>query len=51
MSSRGYQVSLDPEWSALAKKQLKGKEPDTLLWYTNEDVVVKPLYTKDDVQT
>ncbi|OXA56817.1 Methylmalonyl-CoA mutase, mitochondrial [Folsomia candida] len=48
--SRAYAVTLDPEWSTLAKKQLKGKDPETLLWYTYEDVVVKPLYTKDDTK-
>jgi methylmalonyl-CoA mutase len=41
---------LDPEWSALAKKQLKGKDPESLLWHTYEDVVVKPLYTQEDVR-
>lgn len=42
---------MDPEWSELAKKELKGKEPeDELLWYTNEDIVIKPLYTADDTK-
>lgn len=42
---------MDKEWSELAKKELKGKEPeDELLWYTNEDIVIKPLYTADDTK-
>jgi methylmalonyl-CoA mutase len=43
-----YQKPLHPEWSALAKKQLKGKEPDSLVWHTTEKIDVKPLYTKED---
>ena len=40
---------LDPEWVALAKKQLKGKNPEEeLLWYTSEDITLKPLYTQKD---
>lgn len=42
---------LDPEWAALARKQLKGKDPEQeLLWYTNEDVTLKPLYTAKDTE-
>src|SRR5258705_200070 len=42
---------MDPEWAELAKKELKGKDPaDELLWYTNEDIVIKPLYTKEDTK-
>ncbi|CAL8147565.1 unnamed protein product [Orchesella dallaii] len=44
-------LHMDPEWSELAKKELKGKSPgDELLWYTNEDVVIKPLYTTRDTE-
>jgi methylmalonyl-CoA mutase len=41
---------MNPEWVNLAKKQLKGKDPEELLWYTQEDIVVKPIYTKEDVK-
>ncbi|ODN06153.1 Methylmalonyl-CoA mutase, mitochondrial [Orchesella cincta] len=45
-------LHMDPEWSELAKKELKGKAPaDELLWYTNEDVVIKPLYTTEDTKS
>ncbi|CAG7678015.1 unnamed protein product [Allacma fusca] len=43
-------LTLDQEWAGLAKKQLKGKDPETLLWYTPEEITVKPLYTKDDTE-
>ena len=41
---------LDPEWTTLAKKQLKGRDPEELLWYTNEGITLKPLYTNKDVE-
>ncbi|KAI9502385.1 methylmalonyl coenzyme A mutase [Coemansia spiralis] len=44
-------VPLDPEWSRLAAKECKGKDPEaTLAWHTLEDIPVKPVYTTDDVQ-
>ena len=42
-------VNLDPAWSELAKKQLKGKDPAKLAWQTAEGLTVKPLYTAEDV--
>ena len=42
-------VNLDPAWSELAKKQLKGKDPGKLAWNTAEGLTVKPLYTAEDV--
>jgi len=42
-------VNLDPAWSELAKKQLKGKDPAKLAWNTAEGLTVKPLYTAEDV--
>ncbi len=35
-------------WRALAEKELKGRDPDTLTWETLEGIKVKPLYTADD---
>ncbi|KAM3931422.1 methylmalonyl-CoA mutase, mitochondrial [Leptodactylus fuscus] len=46
-SVRSHQT-LHPEWAALAKKQLKGKDPESLRWHTPEGIVIKPLYTKRD---
>jgi len=42
-------VNLDPDWTELAKKQLKGKDPKSLVWETAEGISVKPLYTADDL--
>jgi len=39
---------LHPEWSALAKKALKGKDPEILTWHTAEGIKIKPVYTKQD---
>merc|ERR1719356_77363 len=33
----------------MAKKQMKGKDPDHLTWYTLEGIAVKPLYTAADL--
>ncbi|OWJ78518.1 MULTISPECIES: methylmalonyl-CoA mutase [Haematobacter] len=35
-------------WRALATKELKGRDPDTLTWQTLEGIPVKPLYTEED---
>ena len=35
-------------WTALATKELKGKDPEGLIWNTLEGIPVKPLYTADD---
>jgi len=37
------------EWRELAAKELKGKDPDTLVWHTPEGIDVKPLYTDADL--
>ncbi len=42
-------ASLD-DWRALAKKELKGAEPESLNWQTPEGIEVKPLYTAEDVE-
>jgi len=41
-------AGLHPEWSALAKKALKGKDPEVLTWHTAEGIDIKPVYTKQD---
>ncbi|XP_043918593.1 methylmalonyl-CoA mutase, mitochondrial [Protopterus annectens] len=43
-----HREPLHPEWAALAKKQLKGKNPEELIWHTPEGISIKPLYTKRD---
>ena len=36
------------QWRALASKELKGADPDSLTWDTLEGIAVKPLYTAED---
>ncbi|HSG36283.1 MAG TPA: methylmalonyl-CoA mutase family protein, partial [Paracoccaceae bacterium] len=38
------------KWRALAAKELRGADPDSLIWNTLEGIPVKPLYTEDDVK-
>ncbi|MFH1984835.1 MAG: methylmalonyl-CoA mutase [Pseudomonadota bacterium] len=38
------------EWKAFSEKQLRGKPLDSLNWNTPEGIVVKPLYTAEDVE-
>ena len=37
------------EWADLAKKELKGKESDTLIWRTPEGIDIQPLYSEKDI--
>lgn len=37
------------DWLDLTKKELKGKDPESLNWKTPENITVKPLYSEDDV--
>jgi len=37
------------DWRALASRDLKGADPDTLVWTTPEGIDVKPLFTADDL--
>ncbi|KAF3849628.1 hypothetical protein F7725_019347 [Dissostichus mawsoni] len=45
---RQDQDELHAEWASLAKKQLKGKNPEDLIWRTPEGLNIKPVYTKAD---
>ena len=38
------------DWRELAAKELKGKDPDSLVWQTPEGIPVKPLYTDADLE-
>jgi methylmalonyl-CoA mutase len=42
-------VSNIDDWRELAEKELKGTDPDSLVWQTPEGIPVKPLYTEADV--
>jgi methylmalonyl-CoA mutase len=37
------------DWRKLAAQDLKGADPDTLVWHTPEGIDVKPLYTAADL--
>ncbi len=37
-------------WRDLAAKELRGADPDTLVWTTPEGIPVKPLYTAADLE-
>ncbi|PFX28676.1 methylmalonyl-CoA mutase, mitochondrial-like [Stylophora pistillata] len=46
-----HREPLHPEWAELAKKQLKGADPEKkLTWHTPEGIDIKPVYTKTDTQ-
>ncbi len=38
------------DWQELAKKELKGRSPEDLIWHTPEGIDVKPLYTARDLE-
>ena len=38
------------EWRELSKKELKGKEVETLIWKSPEGIDIQPLYTKEDLE-
>jgi methylmalonyl-CoA mutase len=38
------------KWRALAEKELKGRDPDELVWPSPEGIPVEPLYTADHLR-
>ena len=38
------------KWRDLAERELKGRDPDTLIWESPEGIAVKPLYTAADLE-
>ena len=38
------------DWADLAKKELKGKDSDTLVWKTPEGIDIQPLYCEKDIE-
>ncbi|XP_014382851.2 methylmalonyl-CoA mutase, mitochondrial [Alligator sinensis] len=49
-ASRLMSRCLHPEWAAIAKKQLKGKNAEDLMWHTPEGISIKPLYSSRDTK-
>ncbi|MGI9365918.1 MAG: methylmalonyl-CoA mutase [Rhizobiaceae bacterium] len=37
------------DWLDLAAKEMKGGDPESLIWNTPEGIAVKPVYTRDDL--
>jgi methylmalonyl-CoA mutase len=49
-SSSSTDKPLNPRWSELAKKQMKGKDPSSLQTPTFEVIDLKPVYTAEDAK-
>ena len=47
--SDGPDPSVD-DWRTLAAAELRGADPDSLVWHTPEGIDVKPLYTAADLE-
>ncbi|TKR67202.1 hypothetical protein L596_023388 [Steinernema carpocapsae] len=41
-------LPINEKWAATAKKAMKGKDPNDLIWHTPEGIDLKPLYTRED---
>ncbi len=41
---------LPRDWIKIASKEMKGDDPESLVWRTPEGISVKPIYTSDDMQ-
>jgi methylmalonyl-CoA mutase len=42
--------AIDPQWQALAEKELRGKPLADLTWQSPEGIEIKPLYTAADLE-
>ncbi len=45
----GEAVSDKTAWEAVARKEMKGRDPESLTWATLEGIAVKPLYLAEDI--
>ncbi len=41
---------MNRDWLDLASREMKGGNPEDLIWQTPEGIDVKPLYTRDDLE-
>ncbi len=48
MAGKGRKTLED--WAALAARELKGGDPESLAWETAEGIAIKPLYTAADLE-
>ena len=49
LENKGKMPTLD-DWKELAKVQMKGRSPDELVSESGEGILVKPLYTENDLE-
>lgn len=50
-ATRAMSTATIEDWKKAASKEIKGKDPyEALAWHTQEGIVVKPLYTKADLE-
>ncbi|KAJ3431013.1 methylmalonyl-coa mutase [Anaeramoeba flamelloides] len=42
------QIKYNSQWEKLAKKELRGKDPKSLLYVSPENITVKPVYLEED---
>nr|CAH8866932.1 unnamed protein product [Trichobilharzia regenti] len=47
--TNNYCIALNPQWLELAKKELKGKDPECLVHKNYEGINYKPIYTTEDI--
>ncbi|CAH8866549.1 unnamed protein product [Trichobilharzia szidati] len=47
--TKNYCIALNPQWLELAKKELKGKDPECLVHKNYEGINYKPIYTTEDI--
>jgi methylmalonyl-CoA mutase len=45
-----YFSSYPKDWVENSKKELNGKSPEHLEWKTPEGIILKPLYTRSDIE-
>ena len=49
-NSGDFAAKTRADWAALAARELKGGDPDDLVWETPEGIAVTALYTADDLE-
>ena len=44
------ELPINEKWKKIASKQMKGKDPEKLIWKTQEGIDIKPIYTLEDLE-
>jgi methylmalonyl-CoA mutase len=50
-STFSTEIPYPQAWKTLAKKEIKGKDVETLTWFSPEGIPIKPLYTEADIDS